>query len=102
MLRLALDARPWLVKIDAQEVERDPRRPAAPSAVRHDPATDPIDDGGAIASGRALAARTGGAVIVTRGRAGAIAIGPTVTTGWVGRTPRGATRSAVAMRSSPA
>ena len=83
VLRLALDARPWLVKINAQEASATVDHAPGPG---DDPATDPIDDeAAAIASGRALAARTGGAVIVTRGRAGAIAVGPDGQTYRVGR-----------------
>jgi fructose-1-phosphate kinase PfkB-like protein len=86
VLRLALDARPWLVKINAQEANATLDKASGSGDGPDGPATDPIDDeAAAIASGRALAAWTGGAVIVTRGRAGAIAVGPDGQTYRVGR-----------------
>ena len=100
MLRLALDARPWLVKINAQEAGATVDHAPRPG---DDRATDPIDEeAGAIAGPGARGTdRWGGDR--HPGPRGRIAIGPDGQTYRVGRPdPEGATRSAVAMRSSPA
>jgi 1-phosphofructokinase family hexose kinase len=63
-LGLALDTRPWLVKLNAAEA-------AATLGSRFE-AGEP----GAVEAAGRIAARTGGAVIVTRGIEGAVAVGP--------------------------
>lgn len=64
VLRPALETRPWLVKLNASEAGATLGRPAA------------VDEVGATAAAEAIAAWTGGAVIVTRGLDGALAVGP--------------------------
>lgn len=65
IVRLAAAARPWLVKLNAAEAGATLDRTAERS-----------DEAEVVDMARTLAASTGGAVIVTRGRAGAVAIAP--------------------------
>ncbi len=60
----ALQTGPWLVKLNAAEAGVTLGLPAAG------------DDARAVEAARGIAARSGGAVIVTRGLAGAVAVGP--------------------------
>jgi 1-phosphofructokinase family hexose kinase len=93
-LGLALETRPWLVKLNAAEAMAtlgvDPAAdvdPGPPTTERRSQAS--VDDGqpAAVQAARRIAARTGGAVIVTRGIDGAVAIGPDKTLLQVGPPP---------------
>ena len=65
----ALETRPWLVKLNAAEAAATLGTRAVPSG-----------QGEALEAARRIAARTGGAVIVTLGIEGAVAVGPDGTT----------------------
>ena len=66
-LRRALEVRPWLVKLNVAEAAATVGRPLA---------SDLASDDDVLVAAREIAARTGGAVVITRGLAGAIALDP--------------------------
>jgi 1-phosphofructokinase family hexose kinase len=66
-LRHALEVRPWLVKLNVAEAEATLGRPTADGR---------ISDAEVAATTREIAAVTHGAVVITRGLDGAIALGP--------------------------
>lgn len=94
-LRLALDTRPWLVKLNAAEAMATLREEeaadvdlGAPSRVQAGPPASHEDrEPAAVQAARRISERTGGAVIVTRGVDGAVAIGPDGTLYRVGPPP---------------
>ncbi len=67
-VRLAATARPWLVKLNEAEAAATLGKPAGPPG--------PSGEAAVVEMARELGTWTGGAVIVTRGRAGAIALDP--------------------------
>jgi 1-phosphofructokinase family hexose kinase len=83
-LGLALETRPWLVKLNVAEAMATLGDDAPADVDSGPPATvegslpASVDDGqpAAVRAARRIAVRTGGAVIVTRGIDGAVAIGP--------------------------
>ena len=83
----ALDARPWLVKLNAAEAAATLGESIEPEAEPSPPEAAGAGGPAALEAAARIAARTGGSVIVTRGIEGAVAIGADGTPYRVGPPP---------------